>query len=144
MTTKKYKVIETKGDKFQEAAINSVWCCLEQIGRKNSARAIRPLCLPRPVRKLKPHAGWKRICKISSTQQWFNLSPRGVWFITTLDDNQLDDFISTPKADLFGKCLWGPTERIIKRKIIVINKRKRGHTFSNYRIPKLLAVANRF
>lgn len=87
---------------------------------------------------------WKRVSKIPSTRQWFNFSPRVIWLITTPDDNKLDDFTSTLKADLFGKCLWGPTERIIKRRKIVINKRKRGHTFPNYRIPKLLAVANSF
>lgn len=35
MTTKKYEVIETKGEKFQEAAIDSVWCCLKQTAKKN-------------------------------------------------------------------------------------------------------------
>lgn len=70
---------------------------------------------------------WKRISKISSIQQWFNFSLRVVWLITTPDDNKLDDFTSILKADLFGKCLWGPTERIIKRRKIVINKRKRTH-----------------
>lgn len=52
MITKKYKVPETKGEKFQEAAINSAG--LQQIVRENSAPEKPPSGRARPVSKLKP------------------------------------------------------------------------------------------
>lgn len=55
MMTKKYKVKEMKGEKFQEEAIDSAQYCLPQI-RKNSAREKRHLPLTGPIRELKPQA----------------------------------------------------------------------------------------
>lgn len=54
MTTKKYKVPETKGEKFQEASINSAG--LQQIVREKSAPEKPPRGQARPNSKLKPQA----------------------------------------------------------------------------------------
>lgn len=86
----------------------------------------------------------RRISKISSTQQWLNLSPRVVWLITTLDDNKLDDFTSPPQSWFFWQVSMRMAARIIKTRKTVISKRKRRHAFSNCRIPMLLAVTDGF
>lgn len=128
MITKKYEVTETKEEKFQEAAINSAWRCLQQI-RKTSAREKRPLSVTRTIRKLKLHADEGEFLKDQKHQQWFHFPPRVALLITTLDDNKLDDFTPTPKSWFFGQVSMGMAASIAKRSKTVLSERKTTHFF---------------
>ena len=87
MMTKKYKVTEMKGEKFQEEALDSAQCCLPQI-RKNSQRK-KASPTDGPIRELKPQADEGELIKYQHLAMISFFSKSSLAYDSTLDDNKL-------------------------------------------------------
>ena len=95
--TKKYKVTEMKGEKFQEAAIDSAQCCLPQI-RKNSAREKRHLPLTGQSES-SSHRQRKENLKIIKHLAMISFfSKSSLAYDSTLDDYKLMILYLLPKS----------------------------------------------